>query len=200
MNTIISFLKRRRSVMVRNLDSSPLPEDDLLSILECGVRVPDHGMLSPWQIIVITGKQRKKLGKSFLRKEFERLNPDATKAMLEFEENRFASASAVLCVISKPIKHPKIPNWEMQLSAGAVCQNLLLASLALGYGAQWVTHWYSYNKKMIKTLGGNPATDKIAGFIYIGLKTKEPIERTRPDFPKVVKRYGQDFEEGQPKK
>ena len=200
MNKIISFLKQRRSVMIRSLNPYPLPEIDLLSILECGVRVPDHGMLSPWRIIVITGKQRNELGKSCLRKEFARLNPDATNAMLEFEENRFTRASAVLCVISKPIDHPKIPKWEMHLSAGAVCQNLLLASLALGYGAQWVTHWYSYNKKMIKTLGGNPATDKIAGFIYIGSKNTEPNERVRPDFSKIVMRYGQDIEEGEFKK
>ena len=196
MNAIISFLKKRRSVMVRSLKTCPLPEIDLLSILECGTRVPDHGMLSPWQIIVITGDQREKIGKSCLRTEFARLNPEATDTMLEFEETRFARASAVLCVISKPIDHPKIPKWEMQLSAGAVCQNLLIASLALGYGAQWVTHWYSYNEKMMKTLGGNPATDKIAGFIYIGLKTKEPNERKRPNLSKTIIRYVQGNKEG----
>ena len=200
MNAVISFLKQRRSVMIRSLNPCPLPEIDLLSILECGIRVPDHGALSPWQIVVITGEHRQKLGKSFLRTEFARLNPDATDAMLEFEENRFVGASAVLCVISKPVSHAKIPTWEMELSAGAVCQNLLTASLALGYGAQWVTHWYAYNDKMIETLGGNPATDKIAGFIYIGKKSKEPNERNRPDFPKVIIKYGQDIEEGQPTK
>ena len=58
MNPIISFLKQRRSVMIRNLNPLPLPERDLSSILECGTRVPDHGMLTPWQIIVISGEQR----------------------------------------------------------------------------------------------------------------------------------------------
>jgi len=193
MNAIISFLKQRRSVMIRSLNPCPLPEIDLLSILECGIRVPDHGALSPWQVVVITGEHRQKLGNSCLRPEFARLNPGATDAMLEFEENRFVRASVVLCVISKPVNHDKIPIWEMQLSAGAVCQNLLTASLALGYGAQWVTHWYSYNEKMIETLGGNPATDKIAGFIYIGAKNKDPNERNRPDSSKVIIKYGQDI-------
>lgn len=197
MNPIISFLKQRRSVMIRNLNPLPLPERDLSSILECGTRVPDHGMLTPWQIIVISGEQRMQLGKSCLRDEFARINPDATEAMLDFEEGRFAKASAVLCVISKPVMHPKIPQWEMHLSAGAVCQNLLTAALALGYGAQWVTHWYSYNDKMITTLGGNPDTDKIAGFIYIGAKTKQPNERNRPDISQIALRYGQDIKEGQ---
>ena len=197
MNPIISFLKQRRSVMIRTLNPLPLPESDLSSILECGARVPDHGMLTPWQIIVISGEQRYHLGKSCLRDEFLRINPNATEAMLEFEENRFSKATAVLCVISKPVIHPKIPKWEMHLSAGAVCQNLLTAALALGYGAQWVTHWYSYNEKMLTTLGGNPDTDKIAGFIYIGAKTKQPNERNRPDISRIVLKYGQDIKEGE---
>ena len=78
MNPIISFLKQRRSVMIRTLNPLPLPESDLSSILECGTRVPDHGMLTPWQIIVISGEQRYHLGKSCLRDEFLRKNPDAT--------------------------------------------------------------------------------------------------------------------------
>ena len=192
MNSVIAFLKQRRSVMIRSLNPLPLPENDLSSILECGTRVPDHGMLTPWQIIVITGEQRHLLGRSCLRPEFARINPDATDAMLKFEESRFEKASAILCVVSKPVIHPKIPEWEMYLSAGAVCQNLLTASLALGYGAQWVTHWYSYNNKMIAKLGGNPDTDKIAGFIYIGAKTKQPKERNRPEISKVALRFGQD--------
>ena len=39
---------------------------------------------------------------------------------------------------------------------------------------------------MIIELGGNPQTDKIAGFIYIGDKDKEPIERRRPIREKVI--------------
>jgi nitroreductase len=87
----------------------------------------------------------------------------------------------------KPVSHPKIPFWEMQLSSGAVCSNLLVAAQSLGYAAQWLTEWYAYNNSMIKELGGNPETDKIAGFIYIGDKDKTPIERRRPNKEKVIR-------------
>ena len=40
---------------------------------------------------------------------------------------------------------------------------------------------------MLVKLGGNPAKDKIAGFIYIGTKGNEPTERKRPIFNDVVK-------------
>ena len=43
------------------------------------------------------------------------------------------------------------------------------------------TEWYAYNKNIIKELGGDPVKDKIAGFIYIGSKNKDPKERTRPN-------------------
>ena len=96
-------------------------------------------------------------------------------------------ASVVIGVLSKPVSHPKIPLWEMELSAGAVCANLLISAQSLGYAAQWLTEWYSYNKIMIKEVGGDPKTDKIAGFIYIGDKVKQPIERRRPLKEKVIK-------------
>jgi hypothetical protein len=40
---------------------------------------------------------------------------------------------------------------------------------------------------MIKEISGDPKTDKIAGFIYIGDKVKQPIERRRPLEEKVIK-------------
>ena len=74
----------------------------------------------------------------------------------------------------------------MHLSAGAVCMNLLSCAQEMGYAAQWLTEWYSYNEKMLTHLGGNPSTDKIAGFIYIGHKKEEPLERKRPDPQNII--------------
>ena len=42
------------------------------------------------------------------------------------------------------------------------------------------------NPKMLKTLGGKPDREKIAGFIYIGEKVDLPMERTRPNFDTIV--------------
>jgi hypothetical protein len=38
----------------------------------------------------------------------------------------------------------------------------------------------------LKEFGGDPKTDKIAGFIYIGNKQKEPVERRRPIKNKII--------------
>ena len=187
MKDVINFLQSRRSVTAKNMKSSFVADDDLNNILDCGIRVPDHGALTPWILTVIKDEARYRIGNKILAPEFKLNNPDASKEEIEFERNRFIRASVVIGVLSKPVSHPKIPLWEMELSAGAVCANLLIAAQSLGYAAQWLTEWYSYNKIMIKEIGGDPKTDKIAGFIYIGDKVKQPIERRRPLKEKVIK-------------
>ena len=186
MKDIINFLQNRRSVTAIIMIAGEVSENDLEKILSCGIRVPDHGALNPWELIVIKDEARLRFGNQVLAKEFELNNPIASADEIEFERNRFCRASIVIAVLFKPVSHPKIPNWEMELSCGAVCSNILIASQSLGYAAQWLTEWYAYNSSMIRKLGGNPKTDKVAGFIYIGNKDKAPNERRRPNKDKVI--------------
>ena len=187
MKNIIKFLQTRRSITAKNMICNQVNEDDLDDILSCGVRVPDHGALNPWELIVIKGDAKLRIGNDILAKEYHLNNPKASVDDINFERSRLCRASVVIAVLFKPVSHPKIPFWEMQLSSGAVCSNLLVAAQSLGYAAQWLTEWYAYNNSMIKELGGNPDTDKIAGFIYIGDKDKTPIERRRPSKEKVIR-------------
>ena len=186
MNNLINFLKTRRSITAKNMNAGHIKESDLNDILACGIRVPDHGALNPWLLTVIKDNARSRIGEEILVPEFIQNNPEATQDEIDFEKNRFLRASAVVAVLFKPVSHPKIPLWEMELSAGAVCSNILVAAQSLGYAAQWLTEWYSYNKRMIKEIGGKPETDKLAGFIYIGNKEKEPVERRRPKKENVI--------------
>ena len=187
MKNIIKFLQSRRSITAKNMICNQVNEDDLDDILSCGIRVPDHGALNPWELIVIKGDAKLRIGNDILAKEYHLNNPEASVDDINFERSRLCRASVVIAVLFKPVSHPKIPFWEMQLSSGAVCSNLLVAAQSLGYAAQWLTEWYAYNNSMIKELGGNPDTDKIAGFIYIGDKDKTPIERRRPNKEKVIR-------------
>ena len=186
MNDIINFFKTRRSTTAKTMIAGHVKEGDLNDILACGIRVPDHGALNPWSLTVIKDNARYRIGKEVLVPEFILNNPEATEEEIDFEKNRFLRASAVIAVLFKPVSHSKIPSWEMELSTGAVCSNILFAAQSLGYAAQWLTEWYSYNKKMISAVGGKPETDKLAGFIYIGNKEKEPVERRRPKIENVI--------------
>ncbi|HWB97666.1 MAG TPA: nitroreductase, partial [Bryobacteraceae bacterium] len=104
---------------------------------------------------------------------------------IEEERGRFLRAPVVIGVISAAREMHKIPVWEQELSAGAVCQNILIAAHALGFVANWITEWYAYHPKVKERLGLKSG-ERVAGFIYIG-KAAEPLEeRPRPEMAKIV--------------
>ena len=189
MNLKKNFFLNRRSVMAKNMSQDPINKNDIETILAAGIRVPDHGALSPWKLIVIQGKSLAEIDKEILLSEFKKTNSNQDEEIIEAQTKRLQRAGLVIAVLSTPVKHSFIPKWEMHLSAGSVCMNLLSCAQDMGYAAQWLTEWYSYNEKMLIHLGGNPSTDKIAGFIYIGHKKNDPIERKRPDPSKVIKYF-----------
>ncbi len=182
----LDFLKTRRSVTAKKMARGNVTEDHLRQILEAGIRVPDHGALKPWKLKVIRGATQKQLDEEVIFAEFIKANPDASAETQSIEKNRFQRADTVIAVISSPVEHKSITEWEMHLSAGAVCTTLLYAAQSLDYAAQWLTEWYAYNNNVLRELGGVPGKDQIAGFIYIGEKTSTPIERTRPEVDSVV--------------
>jgi nitroreductase len=107
---------------------------------------------------------------------------------IDEERKRFLRAPVVVAVISAAREQVKIPVWEQELSAGAVCQNLLIAAHALGFVANWITEWYAYHPEVKERLGLRPG-ERIAGFIYIGTSAIELEERPRPDMDKIVRYF-----------
>ena len=181
-----NFFSKRRSVLAKKMMPNEIIKSDIDKILAAGIRVPDHGALNPWKIKVIIGEKLKKIDEDIILFEFKKQNPNANQTSLEIESKRLQRASVVFAVISTPVEHPKIPKWEMRLSSGAVCMNLLSCAQSLGYAAQWLTEWYAYNDKMLEYLGGRKNLDRISGFIYVGHKTEQPNERRRPDPEKII--------------
>ena len=186
LSTDNNFYLKRRSVLARKMSPQPIKENDLNQIIQAGIRVPDHGSLNPWKLVIIQGEKLAIVDKEIILSEYIKKNPNSDKNFQEIESKRLQRAGAVIAVLSTPVDHPSIPLWEMHLSSGAVCMNLLSCAQSLGYAAQWLTEWYSYNDKMLTYLGGRIGIDKISGFIYIGHKIEEPKERKRPNPADVV--------------
>ena len=176
-NETLNALLTRRSVVARDLSSPGPSAEERDQILAAGHRVPDHGKLGPWRFIVFEGESRETFGEH-LATIFMADNPDAGEKNREIEKTRFTRAPLVIAVISAPVEH-KVPQWQQELSCGAVCQNMLLAADALGYGAQWITEWYAYHPS-VNTVLGLQKNERVAGFIYVGAKTAQPGERVRP--------------------
>lgn len=186
----IDLLLTRRSVKPLIM-VEPGPDDaDLEIMLRAASRVPDHGKLAPWRFIVFKGDARAKFG-TILRDIFAEEEPRADEDRLKLEERRFLQAPLVVAVISRIVPSKKAPEWEQRLSAGAACQNMLIAATALGYVGAWLTEWYSYSDKVAKALGLGD-NERFAGFIYFGSPSQPKDERERPALSDIVTEWKAD--------
>lgn len=183
----VDFLLKRRSVLARSMAEPGPGECELEQILRAGMRVPDHGRLTPWRFIVIRGEARARMGQ-VLGEAYRKAHPDCIDEQVEIESERFERAPLVVAVVSRTNPAHKIPEWEQILSSGAACQNMLTAALAMGFAAQWITEWPAYNDDVKRALGLEPA-DRIAGFLYLGTMTEPPAERQRPEYGDIVSEW-----------
>ena len=112
----------------------------------------------------------------------------APQAEIEIEKRRLMDAPLVIAVVSFTRPHPKVPPWEQELSAGASAMNIVTAATALGYGANWLTGWFAFDRDVLDGLGLK-ADERLAGFIHVGTATKPNEDRPRPVLSDIVTRF-----------
>lgn len=181
----LDLLLTRRSGSAKAMTAPGPSKKQVEEILQAGARTPDHGKLFPWRFIVFEGKGRERFGDilaDVMQAEGERAK------QVEEERGRLLRAPLVIGVISAAREQHKIPLWEQELSAGAVCQNILIAATALGFVGNWLTEWYAYHPDVKARMGLKPG-ERVAGFIYIGTAKDALEERPRPEMEKIVTRF-----------
>lgn len=181
----LDLLLTRRSGSAKAMQEPGPSKKQVTQILKAGARAPDHGKLFPWRFILFEGKGRERAGD--ILAQVTQADGERTK-QVEEERGRFLRAPLVIGVISAAREQHKIPVWEQELSAGAVCQNILVAATALGFVGQWVTEWYAYHP-VVKDRLGLKAGERVAGFIYVGTAKDGLEERPRPDMARIVSRF-----------
>jgi len=178
----LALLLTRRSGSAKAMGKPGPNKKQLADILQAGARAPDHGKLFPWRFIVFEGNARKRAGDILA----EAAKADGERdRQVEEERGRFLRAPVVIGVISSAREQHKIPVWEQELSAGAVCQNILVAATALGFVGNWLSEWYAYHP-MVKEKLGLKAGERVAGFLYLGTAKDALEERPRPEMKKIV--------------
>jgi len=187
MSDALELLTTRRSFKAGELAGPAPSAAEVEKLLTIASRVPDHGKLTPWRFIVFEGDARQAAGDA-IADTFRAKYPDAKAEHIEAERKRFTRAPLVVAVVSRAAPHVKIPEWEQVLSAGAAAMNLVLAAHALGYGANWITEWYAYDRKALDALGLAPL-ERIAGFIHIGRPPGPPEDRPRPPLDEIATRF-----------
>ena len=183
----LQLLAKRRSTAAAGLRGPGPSAEDLRQMLAIAARVPDHRGVNPFRFVVFEGEARIKAG-AVIAEAFKRNQPGAEDAAVAMEAKRFERAPVVVLVVASLNLAHKTPEWEQTLTAGAVCQNLLIAASASGFAAQWLTEWYAYDDEVLRAFGLGE-TERVAGYVYIGTAAEPPLERPRPELDALISRF-----------
>ncbi len=186
-SSVSELLATRRSALAKDMvEPGPTPEQ-IDELIQLAIRVPDHGKLAPWRFIVFEGDARGRIGE-VLAARWRENNPNHSDEMIEQQRGTFERAPVVVAIVSSVTSPHKIPDWEQQLCAGAVCQNFLIGATAMGFGCQWISGWYAYDRQVLEAIGLE-AHEKIAGYIYLGTAGAQLSDRPRPEGPSLTTRF-----------
>ncbi len=178
-----AFLARRQSYPAK-LMTAPVPDRQALTgILTAALRVPDHGKLEPWRLIVLPRPALDRLAALAVEIGGETgLDPETA----DKGRGQFARSPLAVAVIASPKPSEKIPALEQTLSTGALCLNLVNAAQAAGWAACWLTGWCAYDRGFMDRGLGLAPQEWVAGFVHIGTPGPAAPDRPRPDPARVV--------------
>ncbi len=158
---------------------APAPDAAQMDVLiRAAARAADHGNLQPWRFLIIEGEGLVKLGQRFAEVAAAQ-KADISQAELDRFLSMPLRAPMIIVAIAKCQPHPKVPEIEQIIAAGAATQNILNASYALGLGAIWRSGDMAYDQTIKEALGlinSETLKEHILGFIYIGT----PVAEARP--------------------
>jgi nitroreductase len=184
LSSLPSYLATRRSGKPREMVSPGPDAVALANILHMAARTPDHGKLFPWRFIIINDRSA---FAGLLQRAFVAANPEARPAQIEAAVAPAMMAPTLIALIHSPQPSAKIPDWEQQLSTGAVAMNLLHAIHAHGFVGSWITGWASYDGIVRAEICQDE--ERIAGLFFIGTASQKLEERPRPDMAAITRHW-----------
>ena len=187
ISSAFALVRSRRSGKPRDMIEPGPDAAQLREILAAAIRVPDHGKLAPWRLVVVARDDRDRLA-DLLTSAYRADRPEAGRLEIEAMAQFAHHAPTLIVVLSAPVRTSKIPVWEQELSVGAVCMNLLTATHASGFVGSWQTGWPAYSDTVRDAFGN--IGERIAGFLFIGSPARLLEERPRPNYDDIVKNWG----------
>lgn len=179
----LDFLLTRRSRPAKTL-AAPAPDRaQLTEILTAAARSPDHGKLEPWRFIVLEPAALRRLAAAFPAAG-ARLNIDPDKIAKPVDT--YSHSPLAVVVVNSPKPSDKVPQIEQTYAAGGVCLALLNAAEAAGWGANWLSGWFSHDRAFIRDELGLADHESVAGIIHLGRETSAPPDRPRPDLAAIT--------------
>ncbi|MFT4151627.1 MAG: nitroreductase family protein [Paracoccaceae bacterium] len=177
------FLATRMSHPAKVMTGPAPSRAELEPILTAALRVPDHGKLEPWRLVVLEKPALDRLA-DLAEARARELGGDAE--MIEKGRGIHERGQLAIAVIASPRPSDKIPPVEQVLSAGALCLGIVNAATAAGWGANWLTGWTAHDAAFAARAYGCRDGEWVAGVIYLGTPRAPMPDRPRPDLARVV--------------
>jgi nitroreductase len=171
-DTLLEFLKSRRSMGLKEMRPDPIDPVKIEMMLEAATWAPNHGLTEPWRFTVFTGAGRDKLAAAF-GEAFRQLTPpdkfDERGQQAQMDRAWQAAAWISLGMVSDG----KMPEWEEISSVAIAAQNMHLMACSMGLACKWTSGAVAVHPHVSGMLGLEPPA-KLLGFLYVGAPAVPP--------------------------
>ncbi|GAA0472205.1 MULTISPECIES: NAD(P)H nitroreductase [Tatumella] len=161
MDALELLLQRRSAARL----AEPAPQGEALdTILQAGLRAPDHGGLKPWRFVLIEQQGLERFSQLLSAAAVQDGLDDKGQ---EKARNAPFRAPLIITVIAHCEEHPKVPQWEQVVSAGCAVMAMQMAAQAQGFNGIWRSGAWTEHQIVREGFGCRPQ-DQIVGFLYLG--------------------------------
>ena len=146
-----------------------LPPDDraLAQILDTATTVPDHGNLQPWRFAVVTGPGKQKLADALAEGLHLTRGADLPESAVTKMRGKAFAAPCTVVLIASPHPESNVPVWEQVASASCTGYAVVLAAVALGFGAVWKSAAV-LDTQPLRSLFALSVDERLLGWVNIG--------------------------------
>lgn len=174
----VELLTTRQNTSPKRL-VEPGPDPHQLDlILTSAAAAPDHGLLSPWRLVMVPAHRRVDLAEAFALALIDR-DPCANLNQIEDAREKAYRAPCLMLAIARlgPCE-PPTPELERMICMGAAIQNILLSAHSLGLGSG-LTSGQAMGSQRIRALFKLTVGEEAVCFINIGTISQLKLPRRR---------------------
>lgn len=153
---------------------------ELAAILQAAAVAPDHAGLCPWRFKVVQGEHRRSLLQQVLAHPLAQT--EAVRGLHGKYTLKLTTAPTVIVLAAHIQPHPKAPEFEQLLAAGAAVMNMLHAAQLLDYSGFWSSTPEPLGGILREVMRFEPH-DQMIGLLNLGTPaTSQPDPAARPSW------------------
>jgi nitroreductase len=179
LDAALTLIHSRQHTSPKRLGDPGPDAEQIEKILSAAGAAPDHGLLTPWRLIIIPRERRHLLAETFAEALAER-DGEATEVQKQEARAKASRGPFLILVVVRldPELGPTHPQ-ERIISAGCAIQNMLLTAHAMGFGTGLSSGRALYSQRM-KLLFGLSAHEQPLCFMTLGTVLRRKSSRSRP--------------------